>query len=124
MYLSTLAISTFYPSHATTTAHAPAYRLSKDAGTLAFSLIAKDVSPDEHQAVAFHPGSLNGKPWQEAGVHKTRLLFDDSRVFAPIFFSSGIDFAFSVISGCICCLGCLEGGSVRAREVPFGGMGR
>ncbi|SPO05567.1 related to peroxisomal short-chain alcohol dehydrogenase [Cephalotrichum gorgonifer] len=77
VYLSTLAINTFYPSHATTATHTPAYGLGKNAGTLTFSLMAKDVSPNELQIVAFHPGSVFGKPWQDAGIPQDRLPFDD-----------------------------------------------
>ncbi len=34
----------------------PAYSLTKNAGTLAVQLIAKDVQPEDMQIVSFHPG--------------------------------------------------------------------
>ena len=48
-----------------------------------FSLIAKDVSPDELQIVSFHPGSVYGKPWKDAGIPQDRLPFDDSKWLTP-----------------------------------------
>ncbi len=36
----------------------PAYSLTKNAGTLAVQLIAKDVQPEDMQIVSFHPGLI------------------------------------------------------------------
>lgn len=55
----------------------PAYGLSKNAGTLAMQLIAKDTMPEVMQIVSFNPGPVFTPGAELAGISKGDFEFND-----------------------------------------------
>lgn len=54
------------------------YSLTKNAGTLTMQLIAGHSDPSKMQVISFHPGVIHSAGWENAGVPKDLLPFDDS----------------------------------------------
>lgn len=75
--VSTAAAHTFQKEENIMSSMMPSYNLSKAAGTLAMQLIANDVDPSKLTVVNFHPGVLYNDFWNDVGVSKTELPFDD-----------------------------------------------
>ena len=55
----------------------PSYTLTKSAATLACSVMADTVSPEELQIINFHPGMVYSDAWSALGITKDMLPFDE-----------------------------------------------
>lgn len=75
--MSTQAINMLYKSQLPASDSMPSYGLTKNAGTMLLQQIAKDVTPDKLQIINFHPGIIHNDAWQDIGVGKSDLPFDD-----------------------------------------------
>ncbi|KAI5917022.1 putative short-chain dehydrogenase [Camillea tinctor] len=75
--VSTMAIHNFV-----VTADRPGYSLTKNAGTLALQLIAKDTSPEKMQIINFHPGGVFTNAARLSGLEENSYQWDDASLAA------------------------------------------
>ncbi|KAL1840380.1 hypothetical protein VTJ49DRAFT_506 [Mycothermus thermophilus] len=74
-YLINLSTSGIHNYNAETAAN-PAYSLTKNAGTLAVQLVAKDTDPTALQIISFHPGGVLSESARNAGYDESTMDWD------------------------------------------------
>lgn len=75
--VSTQAIHMFDADQLIIASKVPAYGLTKNSGTLLVQQIAAEVDPKKVHVVSYHPGVIYAGGWEDAGVPKDILPFDD-----------------------------------------------
>lgn len=66
----------------------PSYGLSKNAGTLAMQLLARETTPDDMQIVSYHPGAVFTDSARKVGVKEDSWDWTDGKTHS--IFSSTI----------------------------------
>ncbi|KAL2271999.1 hypothetical protein VTJ83DRAFT_1370 [Remersonia thermophila] len=74
-YLVNVSTSGIHHFNIETAAH-PTYSLTKNAGTLALQLAAKDTNPTKLQIVSFHPGGILSEAAKNAGYDESTMDWD------------------------------------------------
>lgn len=55
------------------------YGVTKNSGTLLHQIIADETPAEKMQIVSVHPGTIFTEVWENYGVDRTYLPFDDSK---------------------------------------------